>query len=444
MAPDRLPPVPAAVFAARRAAAFERLGDGIMVLPAAPIQYSSRDTERSYCPDRELYYLTGLIEAESVAVLAGGAAQKLVLFVRERDAEAELWAGPRMDPAAIGDLLGADECHSLSEMEKRLPELLATADRIHFRSGRAGTIDAAVQAALDRARARGPRTGSGPRGVVDPGEVIDDLRMIKDEHELALIRRACAVSIDGQRAAASKIMPGAGEWMVEAAVESAFRDSGATGPGFGTIVGSGVNACVLHYVDNADRIAEDALVLVDAGAELGLYHGDITRTYPASGRFSAAQGRVYDIVEAAMKAGIAAAAPGASLASVHEASTRVLVEGLVDLRVLEGGVDDLIAEGAHKVFFPHQTSHWLGLDVHDPGDYVRDGAPRTLAPGMVFTVEPGLYFRPESCAEGAGELAGIGIRIEDDVVITDSGCEVLTRALSTARADIESMIGVGS
>jgi len=440
MTTEDAPTIPSATFEKRRRGVYDRLADGVMVLPAAPIQYTSRDTERSYCPDRELYYMTGVVEPESVAVLVGGSEPRVVLFVRDKNADAELWAGPRLGPEAARDVYGVDECYGLSELETWLSDLLRTADRVHFRTGRGGMLDRAVSASLVHARARGPRTGSGPRAIVDPGEAIDDLRLLKDADELAAIRRACEISIHGHRAGANVIAPGVGEWVVEAAVEGAFRSAGASGAGFGTIVGSGMNSCVLHYVDNAAVVSDGALVLVDAGAEWGMYHGDITRTYPASGSFSPSQRAVYEVVEAALRAAIAATRPGVTIADVHDAATRVLVQGLIDLGVLDGSLDSLFEEGAHKPFFPHQTSHWLGLDVHDPGDYARGGESRTLEPGMVFTIEPGLYFRPSVSGEAGSKYAGIGVRIEDDVAVSASGCEVLTAALPTRIEDIEAII----
>jgi len=428
------------VFAARRRRAAEALGSGVMILPAAPVQHSSRDTERPYAPDRELYYLTGLAEPESVAVLVGGDPPELTLFVPDRDPEAELWAGPRLGPDDADELVGPDACHPLSEIGERLPELLDRGDRLFYRLGGAGRVEGIVLAALHRSRARGPRKGSGPRGVIDPGEVLDDLRLIKDETELDAVRRACGLTVAGHEAGARALEPDVGEWVVEAAIEGAFRRAGATGPGFDTIVGSGANACVLHYVRNGDVVGADDLVLVDAGAEASLYHGDVTRTYPASGVFTACQRDVYDIVDAARRAALDAVAPGGTIGAVHDAAVRVLVEGLVELGVLSGEVEGLIAADAHKPYFPHQTSHWLGLDVHDPGDYARDGASRLLEPGMVFTVEPGLYFRPH--VDDASEaLVGIGVRIEDDVVVTEEGREVLTAALPTDAEEIEELVG---
>ena len=437
--PDALE-IPSEVLARRRSAALAAMGRGVLVLPAAALQYRSRDGEHRYHPDRELLYLTGLTEPESVAVLRGGEEPALELFLRERDPEAELWAGPRLGPEGAAERLRPDAAHPLSTLDERLPELLRGADRIFFRLGRSDALEARVLEALRWARGRGARTGTGPRAVVDPGEILDELRIVKDAHELESIRGAAELSVAGHRAAAATVAPGVGEWAVEAEVDRAFRVGGGRGAGFETIVGAGANACVLHYVANACTIGADDLVLVDAGAEHAFYHGDITRTLPASGRFTAAQRDVYDVVDAARRAAIEAACPGARIADVHEAATRVIVDGLVALGVLAGSVDEIVGAGAHKPFYPHQTSHWLGLDVHDVGDYARDGVSRALEPGMVFTVEPGLYFRPGH-AGTPERLAGIGVRIEDDVVVTSDGCEVLTRALPTAADDVEAWVG---
>jgi Xaa-Pro aminopeptidase len=429
-------------FAARRAAAFQALGDGVLVLPAAPIRFRSRDTEYPYRPDSELYYLTGLAEPGSVAVLLGGDDPRFVLFVRDRDPAAELWSGPRLGPEAAAELFGADVAYSSAELSARLPGLLQQGDRIHVRLSGSGPVQDLVQAALQTARARGARLGSGPRGVVDPGEILDPLRMRKAAREIALIRRACSVSVLGHRAAMAVARPGIGEWMVEADVNAAFRRAGAAGSGFDTIVGSGPNACVLHYVANHRTIEDGDLVLVDAGAEVALYNGDITRTLPASGGFTETQRTVYDLVDGARMAAIAAVRPGARLGDVHTAAVSALVEGLVALGVLDGDPSEIAASGGYRDFFPHQTSHWLGLDVHDPGDYAKDGSSTLLEAGMVFTVEPGLYFRPGF--SGGEAFEGIGVRIEDDILVTEDGCENLTEELPTAADEIEALVRAGA
>ena len=429
---------PLGLLASRRDLAFSALADSTMVLPAAAIQYQSRDGERPYHPDRELFYLTGATEPGSVAVLSGSDST-FILFVRDKDPEAELWSGPRLGPELAADRFHPDECYPLSELGERLPSLLQRADRLYWRLGRGGEVESHITAALAHTHLKGSRTGSGPRGVVDPGEVLDKLRMTKDAHELDLIKRAVEMTIEGHKVGADKIAAGVGEWEIEAAINSVFRSAGGGGPGYGTIVGSGVNACVLHYVGNDNVIAEDSLVLVDAGAEYGLYNADITRTYPSGGKFTQPQRDIYELVDTARSAAIDSIVPGALIAEVHDTATRILVDGLVGLGVLEGDPAELISEGAHKLFYPHQTSHWLGLDVHDPGDYAQDGKSQTLEPGMVVTVEPGLYFRPGQ-PKTPDAFAGIGVRIEDDVVVTVEGREVLTASLPTESSDVEHLI----
>lgn len=431
--------IPPAVFEARRQAALRALGDGVMVVPAAPVGFRSRDTEFPYRPDSELFYLTGLLEPETVAVLVGGAEPRTVLFVRERDAGAELWSGPRLGPEATAELTGVHEVYPRSEMEARLAGLLGGGDRIHLRLGRHPGLDRAALAALAEARSRGARTGRGPRGVVDPGEILDELRLRKDPHEIERIRAAAALTVEGHRAGAPIIRPGTGEWEVQAAIDAAFRRGGGSGPGYETIVGSGPNACVLHYVANGRVIGAGDLVLVDAGAELALYQGDVTRVYPASGTFTAEQRAVYEVVDAARAAAVARVAPGTSVAELHLSAVEILAEGLVALGVLPGPVDEVVERESYRTFFPHQASHWLGLDVHDPGDYAVDGVSRALEQGMVLTVEPGLYFPPDS-ADGAAPFAGMGVRLEDDVLVTAAGGEVLTGDLPTAVDAVERLL----
>jgi Xaa-Pro aminopeptidase len=433
----------AAVFRRRRERVFEALGQDAMVLPGASVQFASRDTEHRFRPDAELFYATGLEEPEAVAVLRGHAdEQRYVLFVRPKDAKAELWHGPRLGPELARERHAADAVYPMGELDERLPKLLEGAHRVYFRLDQEARVEALVRAALRRARARGARTGAGPRGVIDPGEILDDLRLIKDEPELDRLRRAAFVTAQGVGAAMRAVRPGMGEWELEATLESAFRVAGADGPGYLSIVASGVNACVLHYVENARRVGESDLVLIDAGASVDLYCGDITRTFPASGSFTPEQRAVYEVVEHARARAVEAVRPGITVADVHDEAVRVLTEGLVSLGALEGDVAALIGEKKHEAYYPHRTSHWLGLDVHDPGDYARGGVERALEPGMVLTIEPGLYFAPAT--EGVpARLSGIGVRVEDDVLVTERGREVLTAALPTAPDDVEAWVRSG-
>jgi len=426
-------------FRHRRERAVAALGDGVLVLPAQPVRYRSRDTEYRYRPDSELFYLTGLTEPEVVAVLRPGD-QGFVLFVRERSPEAELWSGARLGPDAAQGLTGADLVYPIGELDARLPGLLTGPRSIHYRVGTEPRADRLVLEALTRGRARGPRKGTGPRALVDPGEVLDDLRLIKDVQEVDHLRRAAAISVAGFHEALAATAPGVGEWELEAVLDGAFRRAGGDGPGYDSIVGGGANGCVLHYVDNARPLAADDLVLIDAGAAFRLYHADITRTFPVSGCFTGEQRAVYQVVESARAAAVAATRPGTTIAAVHDAALAVIVSGLVELGVLEGDPMALAADEKHKPFYPHQTSHWLGLDVHDVGDYARNGESRVLEPGMVFTIEPGLYFGGP-CEGGAERFAGIGVRVEDNVLVTPDGCENLTEALTTDADRLAELVG---
>jgi Xaa-Pro aminopeptidase len=431
---------PSQIFARRRERVLGLLEDDAMVLPAAPLLRRSRDAELPYRPDSELYYLSGFPEPGAVLVLRGFADEaRTVLFTRPRDPEAELWSGPRLGPDEAGERLGVDEAHPLDELSAVLPGLLKDARRVHFRLGAHPRVEPLVVEALRTARRRGPRHGTGPRAVVDPGEILDELRLRKDPEEVAAIRDAVAATVAGFRAGLETAAPGRGEWEIQAEVEAEFRRRGASGPAFATIAAAGENACILHYVSNAGRVGEEDLVLLDAGAEVRMYAADVTRTFPATGRFTPAQRAVYEVVEAARRRGVDGVRPGATLQGIHREVTAILTEGLVELGLLTGSVEELMEEEAHKAFFPHRTSHWLGMDTHDPGDYVREGRPRPLEPGMVLTIEPGLYFR--SGDEADHPYAGIGVRIEDDVLVTPEGGEVLTRQLPTDPDEIAAMVG---
>ena len=428
------------VFATRRERVLAGLDDGVLLLPASPVRYRSRDTEYRYRPDSELFYLTGATEPEALAVLCPGGEEQFVLFVRERDSEAELWSGERVGTDRARELYGADVVYPISDLDVRLADLVSGSRSIYYRWGAGQHTDELVLAALARGRVRGPRRGSGPRAVVDPGELLDELRMIKDDEEVQHIRRAASITVEAFRQVLATAAPGVGEWELEAVMEGAFRRAGADGAGYQTIVGGGKNACVLHYVQNRCALSDGDLVLVDAGAEVSLYNADITRTAPVSGRFTSEQRAVYEVVEAARAAAVAMARPGATIGSVHQAAVTVIAEGLVELGVLAGAPETLAGTDKHKPFFPHQTSHWLGLDVHDPGDYAQGDQSRTLVPGMVFTVEPGLYFRPGS-EGGAERFSGIGVRLEDDLLVTPTGCENLTSALPTSVDSVLDLLG---
>ncbi|MGW8266224.1 MAG: aminopeptidase P N-terminal domain-containing protein [Longimicrobiales bacterium] len=428
-------------FEARRDRVLDRIGDGSMILSAAPLRYRSRDTEHRYRPDSELFYLTGSTQPGVVAVLQGGEEEdRFLLFVPPRDLKAEVWSGPRLGPEAAREYFRADAAYSTGELDERLPDLLRKPHRVLFRLGSDPILESLVVEALRTARRKGARKGEGPRIVEDPGQVLDELRVRKDPEEVARIRHAAGLTVEAFQVAMRGTRPGMGEWEVESLLEGSFRRGGARGPAFPTIVGSGGNACTLHYSANEHTIDGGELVLLDGGAEVDLYAGDVTRTFPAGGRFSGEQRAVYDVVLSAHQAALGTVRPGNTVAQLHDAAVAALTEGLVDLGVLTGGVDDLVREKAYEPYFPHQTSHWLGLDVHDVGDYARQGSPRVLEEGMVLTVEPGLYF-PALGEESAGPFAGIGIRIEDDVLVTADGSENLTEALPVSAAEVETLSG---
>ncbi len=430
---------PTSLFQDRRERVLAGLGNGAMVLPAAPILLKGRDTELLYRQDSDLFYLTGFTESDSVLVLRGFAeTSRAVLFTPARDPKAERWSGPRLGPSGAAVALGLDEARPIDRLESELGPLLAGADRVFFRLGGDHRIERLVLDALRMARTMGVRHGVGPQGIMDPGVILNELRLRKDPWEIDAIREAAAITVKGFRAALARLESGIGEWEVEAELEGTFRSLGAQGPAFPSIVGTGSNACVLHYVRNSSRIGNGDLLLIDAGAEKRMYGGDVTRTVPASGRFSTEQRELYQVVEDARRSAVAEIRPGAPLAEVHKKAVQVLVGGLRQLGVLTGEDEGLIEAGAYEAYFPHRTSHWLGLDTHDVGDYAKNGTSRLLEPGMVLTVEPGLYFPPGG---GGGRFEGIGIRVEDDVLVTEDGCEVLSAALPTRPEDLESLVG---
>ncbi len=442
--PGQPQPVPAGIYRARRAGVLARLGDGVAVVGAAPELVVSRDTDVPYRPDADLYYLTAFEEPRAAAVLTPHHPEhRFVLFVRPRDSEREAWSGPRAGVERAGELCGADAVYPIEELEERLFELAQPARRILYPLGHA-VLEPMVLRTLKRARPSRQRSGTGPVASGDLDIILGEMRRVKDDVEVGRLRTAAAISAEGHLAAMRAARPGVGEWELQAVLEATFRAMGAAGPAFPSIVGAGANGTYLHYVANRSRAEEGDLVLIDAGAEWGMYCGDITRTFPVSGRFTAPQRELYELVLAAEEAGISAARPGGTVQEVHRTVLRELVPGLMRLGLLpDGEVEEAIREGAHRRFYMHQSSHWLGLDVHDAGSYADGPDPVALRAGMVFTIEPGLYVASD--AEGVPEAyRGIGIRIEDDVLITEEGREVLTRAVPVSVAEIEEAVGRGT
>ena len=421
-------------YAARRQALLERLGDGVAIIPTAPEKLRNRDTHHRYRFDSYFWYLSGFPEPEAVIVLVGGAAPKSLLFCREKNEEREVWDGYRYGPPAAREAFGFDEAYPIAEFDQRLPDLLADRPSVWHALGLDPAWDQRLVTALNTVRAMGRAGRRAPATLVDLRSALDAMRLVKDAHEIDVMRRAAAITSAGHLRAMRACRPGMAEYELEAEVAYEFRRRGADGHSFSPIVAGGHHACVLHYIENDKLLPEHGLVLIDAGCELEGYAADMTRAFPVSGRFSPPQKAVYEVVLAAQQAAIDAVRPGAPFNAYHDAALRTLVAGLVDLGALAGSLDGLIESEAYKPYYMHRAGHWLGIDVHDAGDYKTCDDWTTLAPGMTLTVEPGLYIRPGSAAPA--HLHGIGIRIEDDVLVTATGNEVYTSTPKTV-AEIE-------
>ena len=429
-------PDDAALLAGRRARIMEAMGGGVLLLAAAPERVRTGDVLYPYRQDSDFDYVTGFPEPEAVAVIAPDAPQRYLLFVRPRDPERELWVGHRAGPEGAVEQYGADAAHPLDDLEKVLAPLLEKAPHVYHTVLRDDPLAGRLLGVIRRAQAGRPRAGSGPTAIREPGEILHEMRLHKDAGELARIRQAIAIACEAHREAMRSARPGMLEYELEALIDFTFRRRGASGPAYPSIVASGPNATVLHYTSNDRPLGAEELILIDAGAEQAGYCADVTRTWPTGKRYSAPQRDLYEAVLAAQAAGIAAVCPGVTLEVVHTATLRVLVEALVRLGLLQGPVDEAIAKETYRRFYMHRTSHWLGRDVHDVGRYGIDGAPRPLEPGMVFTVEPGLYIADGGVPEA---FRGIGIRIEDDVLVTATGHEVLSAAAPKGVAEIEAL-----
>jgi Xaa-Pro aminopeptidase len=433
------PHAPRDIHAQRRDRLAASIGDGAIVLFGGELRTRSNDTEFRFRPDSDFYYLTGLREPGSVMVLRGGATPKFVLFVRPRDADAEVWSGRRVGPEGATSRYGADEARPLSELAEHLPKLLDGASEVHLPIGRWRALDNHVQRAIDHLRRRN-RWGETPPDVLcDARTTIGEDRLLKDAGALACLRRAVDISAEAHLAAMRATRPGMAEHEIEALVEYEFRRRGADGPAYASIVGAGDNATILHYVDNDGMLRDGEMLLIDAGAEVDLFAADITRTFPISGKFSIAQRELYEVVLRANLAGIAGAVVGGDIDSIHHTCLRILCEGLDGMGLLEGSVDEALEKETYKRYYMHRTSHWLGADVHDAGFYTLARKPRPLQPGYVLTVEPGLYVRADD-DRAPPELRGCGIRIEDDVLVGVDGPEVLTWRVPKTIEDIEAVM----
>jgi Xaa-Pro aminopeptidase len=428
------------MFEERRKRVRDAMGpDAVAIFRGASLVPRSRDTEFPFRQDSDFWYLTGFDHPNAIALLRTDGGPEYTLFIEPRDRQMETWTGYRPGIEGAREDYGADEAFPQAEFLNQLPDVVRRSKHIYHSLGYASEIDRAITDALNGMRLRSRAIDAPADTIVDPRSIVHEMRLHKEPAELDIMRRASAISREAHEAGARFAKGGAYEYEVEAVIEYTFRRRGARGPAYTTIVGGGNNATVLHYVTNSEKLQDNELMLVDAGCELEGYASDVTRTYPIGGRFSAAGRAVYQVVLAAERAGIDQCAPGKTLADVHAACVRTIVEGLVDLKLLSGQVDELIEKEAYRRYFMHKTSHWLGLDVHDVGNYGIDGNHRPLEPGMVFTVEPGIYLSADD-EDTHAEFRGIGVRIEDDIAITEDGCENLTEAIATDPEDVEALV----
>jgi Xaa-Pro aminopeptidase len=428
------------VYRERRAALLksmrEHAGGGLALVPTAIEVARNRDSLFPYRHDSYFYYLSGFPEPEAlVALVAAGDGDKHVLFCREKNAEREIWDGFRYGPDAAREIFGFDEAYPIAELDRVLPDLAADRPALFTPLGLQVEWDRKVADTLNAVRER-VRTGvSAPEAVVDVRVTLDSMRLVKDAHEIALMRKAAAISGDAHRRAMAAARPGGFEYEVEAELAHEFLRQGAQAVAYSSIVASGPNACVLHYRDNNRRMAAGDLLLIDAGCEYQGYASDITRTFPVDGHFTGPQRDVYELVLASQLACLDAVKPGAEFHEYHKVAERVLAQGFIDLGLCKGTLDEVLEKGTYKQFYMHRAGHWLGMDVHDAGLYQSKGHSMRLAPGMVLTVEPGAYIRP---ADNVPErFWNIGVRIEDDVLVTADGHDNLTVATPKSVADVE-------
>ena len=413
--------------------------DAILVLPAAPERIRSRDTHYPYRQDSDFWYLTGFPEPQAVLVLVPGRAHgEAILFCRERDPDREGWDGPRHGPEGAVDSFGFDDAYPIDDLDEILPGLLEGRTRVYYHFGHDTEFDLKLIGWVNRVRALVRSGAQPPHELLELGHLLDELRLFKSPAEIRMMQRAADISVRAHEAAMRAARPGVHEYELQAEIERVFRMHDAV-PAYGSIVGAGANACVLHYVANNAQSKEGDLVLVDAGAEYRGYAADITRTFPVGGRFGKEQRALHDLVHEAQAAALAEARPGLPYEAGHEAAVRTLTEGLLRLGLLKGNLEKNVAGGTYRRFYRHKTGHWLGLDVHDVGDYRIDGQSRLLEPGMVFTIEPGLYIAPDDTSVAA-KWRGIGIRIEDDVLVTRDGHKVLTARLARSADEIEALM----
>ncbi|OGS91554.1 MAG: Xaa-Pro aminopeptidase [Gallionellales bacterium GWA2_60_18] len=424
--------------AERRDRLIEKMGSGIAIIPTAEEVARNGDTHYAYRHDSSFYYLTGFTEPEAVLVLVAGEQPRSILFCREKNPEREIWDGYRCGPEAAQERYGFDEACAIERLDERLAELLGNQPALFWPLGANAAWDSRLLELRNTVQSKIRSGIRAPDRVCDVRALLHEMRLIKDTHELGVMRRAATISAQAHRRAMRCTRPDLHEYEVEAELLHEFCRHGARHQAYPAIVAGGANACVLHYISNSACLRDGDLLLIDAGCEVEGYAADITRTFPVNGRFDAAQRDVYQMVLAAQAAAIADAQPGNPWNAPHEAALRVLAQGFIDLKLCHGSLDEVLESESYKRFYMHRTGHWLGMDVHDVGDYKVDDRWRLLQPGMTLTVEPGCYIRPADDVPLA--LWNIGIRIEDDVAITADGNEVLTASAPKDADAIEELM----
>ena len=433
--------IPKAEYARRRKALMAQMEpNSIAILPAAPVYIRNRDVEHVYRQDSDFQYLTGFPEPEAVlALIPGREHGEYVLFCRERNPERELWDGLRAGQEGAVSQYGADDAFPIGDIDDILPGLIEGRDRVYYAIGCNQEFDHRLMEWINLIRSKARQGAQPPNEFVALDHLLHDMRLYKSAAEAKVMREAAEISARAHVRAMQACRAGLYEYHLEAELDYEFRKGGAKMPAYGSIVAAGRNACILHYRENDAPLKDGDLVLIDAGCEIDCYASDITRTFPVSGTFSAEQKAIYELVLAAQEAAFKEIAPGKHWNEAHEATVRVITAGLLELGLLEGALDELIAAEAYKPFYMHRAGHWLGMDVHDVGDYKVGGAWRVLEAGMAMTVEPGIYIAVDN-EQVAKKWRGIGVRIEDDVLVTRSGCEILTGGVPKSVAEIEALM----
>ncbi|MFP4599620.1 MAG: aminopeptidase P N-terminal domain-containing protein [Persicimonas sp.] len=430
-------------FAQRRRQLVEQIGDdAVAILVANPERPRSNDTTYAYRPSSDILYLSGFREPQTVLVFAPGHDEgDFVMFVRERDPKKEQWDGRRAGVEGAKRDYGADNAFTIDELDDKLPEFLEERERLYFTLGRSDKFDRRITRWMNKLRHRRSKPSGAPGMLIDARDILHEMRVKKRPEELEVMRRSAKISAEAHILAMEHCKPGMHEYELQALIEYHFRKNGAEYPAYTSIVGAGDNATILHYIENRDVIEDGDVVLIDAGAEFGFYATDITRSFPASGEFTAAQRDLYDAVLDAQLEVIDRIEPGVLYNELQDTAVRSLTESMIDLGLLSGAVDELIEDEAHKKYYPHNIGHWLGIDVHDVGPYhASEGDWRPLESNMVLTIEPGIYV-PADDEDAPAELRGVGVRIEDDILVTDDGYENLTGMCPKAATEVEALVG---